>query len=304
LNTALTISATAGSWRAAATHTPDQAFLGSHLGKNFNKSQNWDAFTLLELLVTIGIISLLAAFLLPMISKAKSHAKTIVCINNAKQLINAWQMYSTDQNDLLVANGRNDKGTTSRPLWVQGQSVDISQSTNEDYILNPQFALFAPYIQSAQNYLCPNDKQTVAQGANIVPARRNRSYAMNPYMGWVGPWDGRLSTNFQIFRTQSHVASAMTEAFVFQDGHPNSICWPFFGVQMERDAFYNFPNSTHNGQGVLAFSDGHVERHRWVDPRTVEAKSAEYHSHFDKSPNNEDIYWLRSVTTVPNEPGN
>ena len=96
----------------------------------------------------------------------------------------------------------------------------------------------------------------------------------------------------------------MTEAFVFQDGHPNSICWPFFGVQMERDAFYNFPNSTHNGQGVLAFSDGHVERHRWVDPRTVEAKSAEYHSHFDKSPNNEDIYWLRSVTTVPNEPGN
>jgi prepilin-type processing-associated H-X9-DG protein len=86
--------------------------------------------------------------------------------------------------------------------------------------------------------------------------------------------------------------------FVFQDVNPNSICWPFFGVQMVQDDFFNWPNSSHNRGGVVSFADGHVDYHRWRDPRTVTAYSTDYHAHQDYSPNNPDLLWLRERTTV------
>jgi len=62
-------------------------------------SQNRDGFTLMELLVVMGIIGLLAALLLSAISAAKGHAKRIVCVNNLRQINLGVRMYSDDSND-------------------------------------------------------------------------------------------------------------------------------------------------------------------------------------------------------------
>jgi prepilin-type N-terminal cleavage/methylation domain-containing protein len=60
------------------------------------------AFTLIELLVVIAIIAIVAALLLPALSKGKGQALGVSCLNNTKQLQLAWLIYAQENNDRVV----------------------------------------------------------------------------------------------------------------------------------------------------------------------------------------------------------
>ena len=257
-------------------------------------------FTLIELLVVIAIIAILAAMLLPALSKSKAKAQGIICLSNLKQLQIGWLLYSDDNNSRIPQNIASNSGRlTSIPSdpnaqpgmpnanWVLG---DVSTSpgwTNDLLIAN---GLIFPYVKSVNIFKCATAKNPIAPSVT-----RNRSYSMNGWMNGILPWNNQC-VNF-IKTTQ--VTLPPTMALVFMEENPGSINDGYW-IQNPADPtkWIDSPAHYHNNAGSMSFVDGHAESRKWTDT-SILTDQFNGQNGFSPVPNTSpDLPWVQARCTL------
>jgi prepilin-type N-terminal cleavage/methylation domain-containing protein/prepilin-type processing-associated H-X9-DG protein len=274
------------------------------------------AFTLIELLVVIAIIAILAAMLLPALSKAKIRGQGIQCMNSHRQLLLAWRMYSEDNRDVLLFATADPGGRNAPYSWVQGVlDFDPNNRSNWDLEQDIKKSPMWQYCGGSPGvWRCPADRSEVKPATGpfagqLVP--RVRTMVMSI---WVGGWEGtdaRCSGPawrvYSKFHDMANPGPARTwvladeredrinygNCFTDMTGYPDAPAqWQFH---------FDLPASYHNRASGFSFADGHAEIHKWKDARTTppvaQGQTLFYSQEFIPSPRNVDILWMQERST-------
>lgn len=242
------------------------------------------AFTLIELLVTISIIAVLAGLLLPALSSAKAKVKTVQCSSQFKQFGVAFQLYADAHEERVLPN-KDGQNVPLGQAWVQGWlGLPGPDCSNTLYLKQ---SLISPYLKNVEVWRCPIRRE-VTVGSLTQP--RVRTLSLNGLIGT--PTNTPAAACYRRLSDIRRISPS--DLFVFIDERIDTINdgafsmqWDFNKNQPEKWVLRDKPSTAHRGGAVVVFADGHVEAHRWQDPRTLSAPRDDA-----QMPANADVYWL------------
>jgi prepilin-type N-terminal cleavage/methylation domain-containing protein len=216
-------------------------------------------FTLVELLVVIGIIALLVAILLPALNKARQQGNWATCLSNLKQIGNALQLYAQENRGYYprAASGSNGPMPDDYIFWQEQPPPGR----------NPDDSALCPYLNAKGDKFktvmrCPSDlygDRRVKPGREAYGAFRY-SYSMNQW--WVAdPQNSLTGTRHK----SSEVKNSSEKILMIEEKEPNDGRWDFTQETVGGD---DELGDRHSKQGNILWNDYHVTRLYWKDVST------------------------------------
>ncbi len=209
-------------------------------------------FSLLELLVTIGILGILVGLLMPAVSKAKNKGHSIACISNLRQLQMGFLSYCDDHANFMPNNHAYNYMRQWRSATNSWTGPSNAAADRDDTAIR-MGSLFS-YLTASTIYRCPGDRSGTAN----TFTRRTRSYSLSNIC------NGQTNDITQVLlKTTS--ARNPSEGFVFIDEDAESIDdGHFYLLPFPYRQWVNSPAYRHRTSAGLSFLDGHVDTWQWL----------------------------------------
>lgn len=196
-------------------------------------------FTLVELLVVVGMIALLVAILFPVFARARENARRTSCASNHRQLTLAFLQYTHDYDEYFPLASMNPGGQNQIGGWVFYSVYDSAGFKSKFDVTKG--SIF-PYVKDSQIYICPSD---------AVGQQSGNSISVSHCMMGAGP-PYKPSRNLAFFENPAEMMLLAEHGISF--GASTDDGYGFFGSGTLLDIA-----SRHLGTGNVAFLDGHVK---------------------------------------------
>jgi prepilin-type N-terminal cleavage/methylation domain-containing protein len=209
-----------------------------------------EGFTLVELLVVIGIIALLIAILLPALRGAREQANRTKCMANHKQLMTAFLMY-TNENRMWVPFVNSDKvesnGAFKSPGWLYHWKGPGDTGRNQES--DVENGAFWKDLRSREVYRCPMDQPPHTAGV-VKPLT---SYLINSELNERGT----TPATFKMFKVTAF--RSMDIVFWEVDELGGSGWWNDGCNEPNQGMTKRHGKSKGSQGGIVSCIDGHVE---------------------------------------------